>query len=153
MFASKDRSQEGAIPEAIPSERQSHGRLVLTIANGIKITGMIEADGAEVQIDGEVEGDVLGRWVTIGDTGIVKGGIVSENVTVKGHVEGSVRARNLVLASSSHVLGDIVHRSLSAEVGAEFEGQCHYQEDPLGQSGAQALSNRIPFGRRYSAQS
>jgi cytoskeletal protein CcmA (bactofilin family) len=56
-------------------------------------------------------------------------------VTVHGRVEGSVRARKVMLARNAHVLGDIVHQSLSVEMGAVFEGQCRYLQDPLSQSG------------------
>src|SRR5690606_15439496 len=55
---------------------------------------------------------------------------------VHGRVEGSVRARKVMLARNAHVLGDIVHQSLSVEMGAVFEGQCRYLQDPLSQSGA-----------------
>jgi cytoskeletal protein CcmA (bactofilin family) len=105
------------------------------IANGVKITGTIDADGAELQVDGEIEGNVRGGSLTVGDTGMVKGDVVSESVTVHGRVEGSVRARKVMLARNAHVLGDIVHQSLSVEMGAVFEGQCRYLQDPLSQAG------------------
>ncbi len=108
------------------------------IANGVKITGAIEADGAELQVDGEIEGNVRGGSITVGDTGMVKGDIVSESVTVHGRIEGSVRARKVMLARNAHVLGDIVHQSLSVEMGAVFEGQCRYLQDPLSQAGSGA---------------
>ena len=41
------------------------------IANGVKIKGSIEADEAELQVDGEIEGNVRGGSMTIGDTGLV----------------------------------------------------------------------------------
>jgi cytoskeletal protein CcmA (bactofilin family) len=78
---------------------------------------------------------VRGGSLTVGDTGMVKGDVVSESVTVHGRVEGSVRARKVMLARNAHVLGDIVHQSLSVEMGAVFEGQCRYLQDPLSQSG------------------
>jgi cytoskeletal protein CcmA (bactofilin family) len=40
-----------------------------------------------------------------------------------------------MLARNAHVLGDIVHQSLSVEMGAVFEGQCRYLQDPLSQAG------------------
>lgn len=105
------------------------------IANGVRVVGTIEADGAELQVDGEIEGNVRGGSVTVGDTGMIKGDMISESVTVHGRVEGSVRARKVMLARNAHVLGDIVHQSLSVEMGAVFEGQCRYLQDPLSQSG------------------
>src|SRR6185436_8309828 len=128
-----------ALPE--PTQRRTstpRSGIASIIANGVKIIGTVEADGAELQVDGEIEGNVRGGSVTVGDTGMVKGDMVSESVTVHGRVEGSVRARKVMLARNAHVLGDIVHQSLSVEMGAVFEGQCRYLQDPLSQTGTGA---------------
>ncbi len=139
MFTNKGRPTETTMP-ALPDpspRRPAPGRagIASIIANGVKITGAIDAEGAEVQVDGEIEGNIRGGSLTVGDTGMVKGDVVSESVTVHGRVEGSVRARKVMLARNAHVLGDIVHQSLSVEMGAVFEGQCRYLQDPLSQSG------------------
>jgi cytoskeletal protein CcmA (bactofilin family) len=138
MFTSK-----GKTPDTVPAtsesttRRQTSGRLMTSIiANGVRIQGLVEAEGAELQVDGEIDGNVRGGSVTIGDTGMVKGDIVAENVLVNGRVEGSVRARKVQLARNAHVLGDITHQSLSVEMGAVFEGQCRYLQDPLNPNGA-----------------
>ncbi|MBS0385665.1 MAG: polymer-forming cytoskeletal protein [Proteobacteria bacterium] len=130
------------LPDPITQRRTTTGRsgIASIIANGVKITGTVEADGAELQVDGEIEGNVRGGSLTVGDTGMVKGDVVSESVTVHGRVEGSIRARKVVLARNAHVLGDIVHQSLSVEMGAVFEGQCRYLQDPLSQSGPGATA-------------
>lgn len=140
MFTNKGKPETTtmpALPDPSTQRRQSQGRsgMASIIANGVKVVGTIEADGAELQVDGEIEGNVRGGSVTVGDTGMVKGDMVSESVTVHGRVEGSVRARKVQLARNAHVLGDIVHQSLSVEMGAVFEGQCRYLQDPLSQSG------------------
>ncbi len=140
-------------PEPIPQRRQpSRPGIASIIANGVKITGTIDADGAEIQVDGEIEGNVRGGSLTVGDTGMVKGDIVSESVTVHGRVEGSVRARKVILARNAHVLGDIVHQSLSVEMGAVFEGQCRYLQDPLAQgaTGASAPAQFVAPERERS---
>jgi cytoskeletal protein CcmA (bactofilin family) len=140
MFTNKGKPAETnmpAIPDTTTQRRQAQGRATMAsiIANGVKVVGTIEAEGAELQVDGEIEGNVRGGSVTVGDTGMVKGDMVSESVTVHGRVEGSVRARKVMLARNAHVLGDIVHQSLSVEMGAVFEGQCRYLQDPLSQAG------------------
>ncbi len=139
MFTNKGRpgdSNVPALPDPIQSRRPAaRAGIASIIANGVKITGTIDADGAELQVDGEIEGNVRGGSLTVGDTGMVKGDVVSESVTVHGRVEGSVRARKVMLARNAHVLGDIVHQSLSVEMGAVFEGQCRYLQDPLSQAG------------------
>jgi cytoskeletal protein CcmA (bactofilin family) len=135
------------MPEPIaPRKQPGRSGIASIIANGVKISGTIEADGAEVQIDGEIEGNVRGGAITVGDTGMVKGDLVSESVTVHGRVEGSVRARKVMLARNAHVMGDIVHQSLSVEMGAVFEGQCRYLQDPL--QGTQAAPQPQPANER-----
>ena len=162
MFTSKGKGPDlppSASPDLGGTRRPPPSRAMTSIiANGVRIIGSLEADGAEVQIDGEIDGDIRGGSLTIGDTGMVKGNIISEAVLVNGRVEGSLRARKVQLARNAHVLGDIVHQSLSVEMGAVFEGQCKYLQDPLrdqnlghsssvDRSGADSLSSSSsPFG-------
>ena len=114
MFTNKGNARTDsnlpALPEPAQQRRQPVGRagIASIIANGVKITGTIDANGAELQVDGEIEGNVVGGSLTVGDTGMVRGDVVSESVTVHGRVEGSVRARKVMLARNAHVLGDIV---------------------------------------------
>lgn len=134
MFTNKGKTPDTvpATTESTAARRTSGSRLMTSIiANGVRIQGVVEAEGAELQVDGEIDGNVKGGSVTIGDTGMVKGDIVAENVLVNGRVEGSLRARKVQLARNAHVLGDITHQSLSVEMGAVFEGQCRYLQDPL----------------------
>jgi cytoskeletal protein CcmA (bactofilin family) len=133
MFTNKGKTPETmpALPDS-GARRPPPSRLMTSIiANGVRMIGTVEAEGAELQVDGEIEGNVRGGSLTIGDTGMVKGDVVAENVLVNGRVEGSVRARKVQLARNAHVLGDITHQSLSVEMGAVFEGQCRYLQDPL----------------------
>ena len=113
------------------------------IANGVRIIGTVEAEGAELQVDGEIDGNVRGGSLTVGDTGMVKGDVIAENVLVNGRVEGSVRARKVQLARNAHVLGDIKHQSLSVEMGAVFEGQCRYLQDPLSPGQGKTVTPQI----------
>src|SRR5262249_19101306 len=158
MFTSKGKGPDlppvgGGAPDLGGQRRTPPSRVMTSIiANGVKITGSLEADGAEVQIDGEIEGNIRGGSLTIGDTGMVKGDIVSEAVLVNGRVEGSVRARKVQLARNAHVLGDIVHQSLSVEMGAVFEGQCRYLQDPLSQSGHSAPQQPQVVHQQQQAQ-
>lgn len=145
MFTNKGKTPETlpSVPDPAVARRTPPSRLMTSIiANGVRIKGAVEADGAELQVDGEIEGNLKGGSLTIGDTGIVKGDVVAENVLVNGRVEGSLRARKVQLARNAHVLGDITHQSLSVEMGAVFEGQCRYLQDPLnpGASGSPTVS-------------
>ena len=74
MFTNKGKPAEAtpSLPESTQRRSSGSGRGAITsiIANGVKITGSIEADGAEVQVDGEIDGNMRGGAVTVGDTGI-----------------------------------------------------------------------------------
>jgi cytoskeletal protein CcmA (bactofilin family) len=100
------------------------------IAEDLTITGNIISKG-EVQIEGDVQGDVFCSNLIIGDRGRVTGAIVAEEVTVHGRISGSVNALHVTLESNSHVEGDICHQALKLEHGAFFEGQSRRSDDPL----------------------
>ena len=94
------------------------------------IHGNLTSKG-EVQVDGEVQGDIHGTHVVIGEKAKITGAIVGEEVVVRGHVLGSIRGKRVMLQSSSHVEGDIYHQALAIEQGAFFEGKSRRSEDPL----------------------
>jgi cytoskeletal protein CcmA (bactofilin family) len=109
---------------------KSSGNLSV-ISNDLKIIGQglrIISQGT-LQVDGEVEGDVVGSEVIIGELGKVTGTVAAEQVTVRGKISGAIRAVNVVLQSSSHVEGDIHHMSLAIEQGAAFDGRCRRPTD------------------------
>jgi cytoskeletal protein CcmA (bactofilin family) len=108
------------------------------IGPDLTILGNLVSRG-EVQIDGEVQGDIHGSHIVIGERAKITGGIVAEEVVVRGHVMGSIRSKKVMLQSSSHVEGDVFHQTLGIEQGAFFEGKSRRSDDPMAgaqQSGA-----------------
>lgn len=93
------------------------------------IVGNLVSRG-EVQIDGEVQGDVHAAQVMIGESSRIMGGIVADDVVVRGTVAGTIRGKRVVLQASSRVEGDIFHNQLAIEQGAYFEGKSRHVEDP-----------------------
>jgi cytoskeletal protein CcmA (bactofilin family) len=89
----------------------------------LKIKGDLICNG-DIQIDGEVEGDVQSRSVTIGEGAEMRGTVSGDTVQVWGSVNGQVKGNSVVLAKSAKVIGDVVHQTLAIEAGAFFEGQC-----------------------------
>jgi cytoskeletal protein CcmA (bactofilin family) len=101
------------------------------IGNDLKIIGQglkIISQGT-LQVDGEVEGDVRGSEVIIGEKGKVTGTVAAERVIVRGKIAGVIRGVTVALQSSSKVEGDIHHMSLAIEQGAEFDGRCRRPSD------------------------
>ena len=111
------------------------------ISNDLKIIGQglkIISQGT-LQVDGEVEGDVAGAEVIIGEQGKVTGTVAAERVIVRGKISGVIRGMTVALQASARVEGDIHHMSLAIEQGAEFDGRCRR---PAGRLRAQARPGR-----------
>jgi cytoskeletal protein CcmA (bactofilin family) len=101
------------------------------IGNDLRIIGQglkIISQGT-LQVDGEVEGDVGGSEVIIGEQGRVTGTVAAERVIVRGKISGVIRGVTVTLQSSARVEGDIHHMSLAIEQGAEFDGRCRRPSD------------------------
>jgi cytoskeletal protein CcmA (bactofilin family) len=102
------------------------------ISNDLKIIGQglkIISQGT-LQVDGEVEGDVAGSEVIIGEQGKVTGTVAAERVIVRGKISGVIRGMTVALQASARVEGDIHHMSLAIEQGAEFDGRCRRPGSP-----------------------
>ena len=93
------------------------------ISRDLKIVGDLLSEG-EIQIDGQVNGDIRTKVLVVGETAHVKGEIVAETVKVLGHIDGQIKAKAVKLAVTAHVVGDILHEDLSIETGAFLEGHC-----------------------------
>src|SRR5262245_36431419 len=100
------------------------------IGEDLTVTGNVLSRG-EVQVDGQIQGDVHCSSLIVGEKAQITGGIVAEDVVVRGRVMGSVRGNRVTLQASSHVEGDIFHQSLAIEQGAFFEGKSRRSEDPI----------------------
>ena len=130
----------GAQPVARSGDRSAPS----VIGPDLTIMGNLISSG-EVQVDGEVQGDLHGTHVVIGEKARITGGVNAEEVVVRGHVMGSIRGRKVMLQASSHVEGDVHHQSLAIEQGAYFEGKSRRSEDPLaGIQRPEALANASP---------
>ena len=114
------------------------------IGPDLTILGNLVSKG-EVHIEGEVQGDIHGSHITIGEKAKITGSIVADEVVVRGHVMGSIRGRRVMLQASSHVDGDIYHQALAIEQGAFFEGKSRRSEDPTaGAPRAEIANGSLP---------
>jgi cytoskeletal protein CcmA (bactofilin family) len=102
------------------------------IGNDLRIIGqsLTIISRGTLQVDGEVEGDVGGAEIIIGEAGKVTGTVAAERVIVRGRVSGVIRAMTVALQPTARVEGDIHHMSLAIEDGAEFDGRCRRPADP-----------------------
>jgi cytoskeletal protein CcmA (bactofilin family) len=122
-------SGAGASSRPLGISRGAERSTPSVIGPDLIIHGNLTSKG-EVQVDGEVQGDIHGTYVVIGEKARITGGIVAEEIVVRGHVAGSIRGKRVMLQSSSHVEGDVYHQALAIEQGAYFEGKSRRSEDP-----------------------
>lgn len=113
------------------------------IGEDLVITGNVASKG-EIQVDGEIQGDVNCGSLFLGDKSKITGGVVAEDVVVRGRVIGSIRGLRVTLQAQSHVEGDIHHQSLAIEQGAYFEGKSRRTDNPLAPVALPAPKSETP---------
>lgn len=107
------------------------------LSTDLYIKGNIKTSG-DIQIEGEIVGDVRAHLLTVGETARIRGEVVADDVVVNGHVAGTVRGLKVRLTATARVEGDIIHKTIAIESGAHFEGTVRREEDPL--SNAKTIS-------------
>ena len=134
MFRREPETKTGAAPEASPSPSERRAVSAL-IAPGCRVVGTI-GGGADVQIDGELEGEIqLESVVTVGAGGVVRGGIAARVVRIGGKVIGNVRGSERVeVLPSGQLEGDVAAPRVVISEGAFFKGKVEMTGQPKGES-------------------
>ena len=100
------------------------------IGPDLAIVGNLDCRG-EVQIEGDVQGDVHAGRIVIGESAHVVGALIAEEIVIRGNVQGSIRGNHVTFQAPSRIEGDVFHKSLAIEQGAFFEGKSRRTENPL----------------------
>jgi cytoskeletal protein CcmA (bactofilin family) len=108
---------------------------VSVLSSDLHVKGNLKTTG-DIQIEGQVDGDIRAHLLTVGEGATVKGEVVADDVVVNGRVIGRVRGLKVRLTSTARVEGDIIHKTIAIESGAHFEGSVQRQDDPLSTTGA-----------------
>lgn len=120
------------IPTAKPAlvERAEAGKLSI-IGNDLAIMGerIVIITKGTLQVDGEVQADLHGSEVIIGEAGKVTGTIWADAVEVRGRVYGTIKGTKVQLMGKSTVEGDIHHQTLMVVEGASFDGRVRRPND------------------------
>ena len=104
-------------PSAVPN-----GRGLSTLSSDLVFEGNVSGAG-DLQIDGQVKGDVRVGRLIVGETGAVEGNIQADYIEVRGRVVGGVVGKQVKLVATAYVDGDITAEQLSIDVGAFFQGR------------------------------
>jgi cytoskeletal protein CcmA (bactofilin family) len=120
MFTRNNTKAEPQTPEPKIEVNKSVPSI---ISADLTIEGNLVSSG-EVQVDGNVHGDIRCKALIVGIKGQVTGEVNAQTVRLHGAVKGMVRAKSVFLASSARMAGDVEHESLAIEPGAYMEGHC-----------------------------
>ena len=95
------------------------------ISAGTVIKGEILSPN-DIRIDGTFEGRVQSKGrVVVGESAVIKGDVVCENIDLWGKVEGNIFVKDtLSLMDGCVVTGNLHIRRLAVELGATFNGNC-----------------------------
>lgn len=91
------------------------------IGPDVRVVGDIITQG-EMQIDGQVEGDITCARLVIGEGGRIIGAVRADTVRIHGHVTGTIVADAVKIAKTAQVIGDVTHETMEMEAGGHVEG-------------------------------
>ena len=98
------------------------------ISKALKITGELEST-EDIQIDGQIDGDVRGVGVKIGQHAKVRGTVYGEEVELAGTIEGKIESKKVILTGTARMTGDIWHQDIRIESGAYISGNLKPESD------------------------
>jgi cytoskeletal protein CcmA (bactofilin family) len=117
------------------------------IGRSCVIRGDLSGEGA-FRIDGTIEGGVESHAsVTVGESGVVRGGIRGTDVVIAGAVQGDVICTgHLEILAKGRVDGDIEAKSMRIETGGVFCGTSR-----MGGQGRDNVPGAIPVSADLSS--
>lgn len=131
----------GAVSAVTHSSRNGSAGLPLSVIGAdVRIVGNIFTQG-EMQIDGQVEGDIACHRLLVGEGARINGEVTAETVQVHGELNGKINAGAVTIAKSAKVTGDVIQDSLEIEAGASMEGRL------VRRSGAVKALEHTPSGK------
>ena len=116
------RSTKASSKASLSTSTHKRGLIPSVIASGMHVLGNVVSDGV-LDIDGNIDGNVRGRQVSVRPNGCIRGDVTAESVDVYGTIEGVIKAQVVNLYATAHVVGTIMHEALTIEDGAFVDGK------------------------------
>jgi cytoskeletal protein CcmA (bactofilin family) len=113
-------------PITLPASKivEPRASAVAYLDRGSKVSGELHFEGA-ARIDGDLDGEVDGKEITIGESAVATAQIRADSIVVSGKVNGDITAAQRVeLRATAKVIGNITSPKLIVHEGAVFEGHC-----------------------------
>ena len=143
MFSKKPPETNGAAPrpyvaEPMAAPRNPNGGSTFSVLGAdIVITGDVKA-GADLHIDGRVEGDIDCASLVQGEGSEIAGAIRADSARLAGTVRGSIDAGSLTILKSARIHGDVSYDALTIEQGAQVDGRFAHRTGTAGAISAPA---------------
>ncbi|MDR2526444.1 MAG: polymer-forming cytoskeletal protein [Rickettsiales bacterium] len=83
----------------------------------LSISGDVKSDGI-LEVEGKIEGDVIGNNVTFRETSIVKGNVFAKTLNLKGKFDGVIKSERVNISGKANINGTIEYNILCVEDGA-----------------------------------
>jgi cytoskeletal protein CcmA (bactofilin family) len=109
-------------------DSRAPGRVDMLISAAARIHGDVEFSGG-LHVEGHVFGAVRAYGadessVSVGEGGVIDGGVVATHVVVDGIVRGDVQATGKVaLGPNAQVLGNVQYGTIESAAGAQIAGR------------------------------
>lgn len=123
MFNSSSRSRDNGA--AASAAGQGKRGMFSVIGHDVVISGNVRA-GADLHIDGSVEGDVDCGSLIQGAESRIIGNIRAETARITGHVAGRVAVRQLTVDRTARITGDVEYENIAIENGATIDGHLRH---------------------------
>ena len=89
------------------------------ISKSVNIVGDI-TNGGNIEIEGNIEGNVTADTITIREGGIIKGNIKSKILNIKGSFNGNANSEKINISDTANINGLLEYNFLSADYGASI---------------------------------
>lgn len=89
------------------------------ISKGVVINGNI-TNGNNIEIEGNIEGDIVANIITLREGGKIKGNIKCKVFNIKGFFDGNANSEKINISDTSVINGVLEYSFLSADYGANI---------------------------------
>ena len=104
-------------------------RAAAYLDRGTKISGKLHFEGA-ARIDGNIDGEIDGKEITIGESAVATAQIRADSIVVAGKVKGDITAtQRIERRPTAKIIGNITAPKVIAHDGAIFEGHCSMEQE------------------------
>jgi cytoskeletal protein CcmA (bactofilin family) len=115
---------------------------------GTKLSGKLHFEGP-ARIDGNIDGEIEGKEITIGESAVATAQIRADSIIVCGKVKGEIIAtQRIEIRSTAKIIGDITAPKLIVQDGAILEGHCSMGHESDGDHKSRPHSNGVPRENR-----